>query len=145
MSGDKIEEDSKSQTSIPKKVFLSFNYKRTGMGGVSDTIIISLKSGKIINSRLNLSRSGNHGIRQYVLFPGKYLVYDVSRSNSGNLYIIVSIIKLNEDGSIEKLQEWKLYEDKNQKMLLSNLPENVIQILINNKNKLPLFRYIEDQ
>ncbi len=67
----------------------------------------------------------SHGKRTYVLFPGKYLMYNLTRSNLGNTYITVSVIKVNEDGSIEKLQQWSLYERKEQKMQLRNLPENI--------------------
>ncbi len=135
------EEESKNQT--PKAVIITFEYKRTGMRGLRDTILISFKSGKIIKSRLHTSRSGRHGTRQYMLLPARYLMYDVSQSNLGNVYINVRVVEVNESGEIKSLRKWSLYEGKEQRILISDLPENIRTILMNNKDQLPLFDYID--
>ena len=125
---------------------LSFEYRNTRMGGFDDTIIISFKSGRVIKSKLYKSKSGRHGIRQYVLLPAKYLVYEASRSNRGNTYIVVKVVQLKEDGNLEVLEQWNLYEGKEQKILLSSLPKNISEMLYNNRSELPLFYYIyQDQ
>jgi hypothetical protein len=129
----------------PKPIVLSFEYRRTGMGGFDDTVLISFKSGKVISSKLHVSKTGRHGIRTYLLFPAKYLMYEASRSNLGNIYINVKVIQLKENGAIEELQKWELYKGKEQKMILDNLPENIRALLINNKDELPLFYYIDQQ
>jgi hypothetical protein len=107
--------------------------------------LISFRSGKVIKSKLNTSRSGRHGVRQYILLPGKYLAYRVYRSNLGNTYISVGIIQIKEDGSTEELQRWSLFEGKEEKMLLNDLPNNIRQMLMDNKDQLPLFYYVLDQ
>jgi len=138
----------KPQTSSQntKPIVVTFEYKHTGMGSISDTILISFKSGKVISSRLHTSKTGRHGTRTYLLLPAKYLMYKVYKSNLGNTYITVSIIRLKEDGTIEELEKWELYKGKEQTMILSELPENVKQMLTTNKNELSLFYYInQDQ
>lgn len=137
-------QEEKPQTPA-KQIIISFEYRRTGMGGMDDTIILSFKSKKVIKSRLHTSRTGAHGERTYVLFPAIYLLYIVKRSDLGNTYITVSIARLKEDRSVEKLQEWNLYEGKKPKMAISQLPKNIVEILYKNKDELPLFKYVEDQ
>jgi len=135
-----------NQTQVkPKPILVSFEYRRTGMGGFDDTILISFKSGKVISSRLHTSKTGRHGTRTYLLFPAKYLLYSVKRSNLGNTYIVIKVVQLKEDGALEELQKWELYERKEQKMTLDDLPENIRTLLINNKDQLPLFYYVSDQ
>jgi hypothetical protein len=130
----------------PKLILLKFEYRRTGMGAVSDTILISFKSGKVIKSRLHTSKTGNHGTRTYLLLPAKYLMYEVYKSNLGNVYILIKVVQLKEDGTLETLNQWQMYERKEQTMLLNDLPENIRTLLINNKDQLPLFYYIyQDQ
>jgi hypothetical protein len=142
MKVEKLVEENKTSTQTRPKIF-SFSYKRTGMGARDDTIIISFRTGKIIKSKLHTSRTGSHGVRSYALLPGRYLVYSVTRSNLGNTYITVRVVEVN--GEMKVLQEWKLYEGKEQKMLLTRLPKNIQSLLLNNKNELPLFHYVEDQ
>jgi len=126
-----------------KPIIVSFEYRRTRMGGFDDTVLISFKSGKMISSRLHTTKSGSHGTRTYLLFPAKYLLYSVKRSNLGNTYIVIKVVQLKEDGAIEELQKWELYERKEQKMILDDLPENIRTLLINNKDQLPLFYYVD--
>jgi len=131
-----------NKTSTKPKIF-SFSYRRTGMGARDDTIIISFRTGKIIKSKLHTSKTGSHGVRSYALLPGRYLVYSVTRTNLNNTYITVKVVEVN--GEMKVLQEWKLYEGKEQKIALSQLPKNIAEILRNNRNELPLSHYIEDQ
>ena len=42
-----------------KPIVVSFEYRRTGMGGFDDTVLISFKSGKVISSRLHTTKSGS--------------------------------------------------------------------------------------
>jgi len=137
----------KPQTSSQntKPIVVTFEYKHTGMGSISDTILISFKSGKMISSRLHTTKSGSHGTRTYLVFPAKYLMYSIYKSNLGNTYIVIKVVQLKEDGAIETLQQWNLYEGKEQKMLLDDLPENIKTLLEINKNKLPLFYYVINQ
>ena len=128
---------------IQPKIF-SFSYRRTGMGAVDDTIIISFRTKKVIKSKLHTSRTGNHGIRSYALLPGRYLVYSVTRSNLGNTYITVKVVEVDEN-EMKVLKEWDMYKGKELKMLVSELPKNIEEILVNNKDQLPLSYYILDQ
>jgi len=130
-----------NQTQTPKAYIISYEYRRTGMGGFDDTILLSFRSKKPIKSMLRTSRTGNHGNRSYKLFPGRYLLYEVSRSNAGNLYCTISIVKLN-DGQIETEKKWELYRMKEPRLTLDDLPNEVREILVTNKEELPLFRQI---
>jgi hypothetical protein len=123
----------------PKAQTASFSYKNTGMGGFEDSIIMSFRTGKPVKSALR--RIGTHGTRYYRLFPGRYLLYKVWRSNSGNLYCNISIIRITEEGQeIEK--EWEIVHGKEQKLQLDDLPQNIREILLENKDELPLFNRI---
>ena len=126
----------------PKPFILSFPFRRTGMGGFDDSIILSFRSKKPVRSILRTSRSGNHGNRSYKLFPGKYLMYEVSRSNSGNLYANVAIITLQEDGQVKTEKEWQICRGHEQLLDLGHLPKEIREILIANKDELPLFQYV---
>jgi len=141
MSEEKVQINSNLERQARHKI-ITFPYRNTTAGGKDDTLLISLRTGNIIPSNLHLSRSGSHGSRNYKLLPAKYLMYKVKRSNLGNTYIIVSIILLKEDGAIETLFEWKLYEGKKNRILLGQLPEKIEQILLSSKEQLPLFNYI---
>ena len=111
------------------------------MGGVSDTILISFRSRKVIHSVLRTSRSGNHGSRSYRLYPGKYLAWDVNRSNGGNLYATVRIIRLSEDGQMATEIEWQIC-NRDPVMTLDDLPVDIRNLLIENKDELPLFHSV---
>jgi len=130
-----------SPNAQPKAYILSFNYRRTGMGGFSDVILISFRTRKIIKSILRTSRSGNHGTRSYRLFPGKYLMYEVQRSNGGNLYGFVKIIRLDQNGQMETEKEWQVFV-REPIMSLDDLPEQIREILVFTRDELPLFNNI---
>ena len=125
---------------ISKSFILSFPYRRTGMGGFDDTILLSFRTRKVIKSILRTTRSGNHGTRQYRLLPGKYLQYSVSRSNGGNLYADVAIIRLNEEGTVKEKQ-WQVF-NREQLLSLDELPDTIREILVSNKDELPLFQSV---
>ncbi len=98
--------------------------------------------GNILQSRLHTSRSGRHGERQYVVYNGQqYVVYDVQKSNLGNVYISVRLIRINEC-QMETISEWRLYSGKEIVTPIEKLPQWLQQILINNQNKLPLLDYV---
>ena len=124
-----------------KAYILSFNYRRTGMGGFSDVVLISFRTRRIIKSILRTSRSGNHGTRSYRLFPGKYLMYEVQRSNGGNLYGFVKIIRLDQNGQMETEKEWQVFV-REPTMSLDDLPADIRSLLIENRDSIPLYQYI---
>ncbi len=111
------------------------------MGGFSDVILISFRSKKTIKSILNTSRSGNHGRRSYRLFPGRYIAWDVDRSNGGNLYVAVKILRLGEGGNMETEKEWQVF-NREPIRALSDLPEEIASNLIQNRDELPLFTQV---
>ena len=135
----KMADQTPAQT--PKAFILSFPYRRTGMGGFDDTILLSFRSKRPIKSVLRTSRTGNHGNRSYRLFPGKYLAYEVQRSNGGNLYGFVKIIRLNTDGQVETEKEWQVFVREPIRSL-SDLPEEIASILMQNRDELPLFTQV---
>ena len=125
-----------------KTQILTFSYRRTGMGGFDDTILISFHSRKVMKSMLRTSRTGHHGNRLYRLLPARYLMYEVSRSNGGNLYCTISIITVKEDGGIVREKEWEVVREKEQILQLEDLPKEIQEILLSNKDSLPLFEYV---
>ena len=124
-------------------VKLTFPYRRAREGGFDDTIIMSFETKEVVNSLLHTTRSGRHGERTYILLPGKYLVYSAVRSNYGNAYIKVSLIEVGESGVVKTLGEWKLYDGKRPIMLVEELPQEVKEVLLANREKLPLFHYLD--
>ena len=125
----------------PKPILLTFEYRNTGMGGFDDTRLISFSTGRVISSHLNTTRSGSHGERTFSVFFAKYLMYQAKRSNLGNTYIKVSVIKVDQNG-YKELKSWSLYEGRAPKN--PKLPENIRQLLLANKDDLPLFEYVEN-
>jgi len=128
-----------SFTKKEKPKVLSFEYRNTDMGGFSDSIVISLRTKKPIKSRIFLSRTKRHGRRTYYLIPAKYLVYSIERSNSGHLYCTVSIIRMKEEGGIDLVKDWEVFRQDEHLLMLDDLPEDIRQMLVENKDSLPLF------
>ena len=126
----------------PKAQILSFEFRNTGMGGFDDTTLLSFRSKRPIKSVLRTSRSGNHGNRSYKLFPARYIAYEVSRSNAGNLYCTISIVKLSENRKLETEKTWEVYNMKKPLLTLDDLPQEIREILEANKEELPLFRQV---
>jgi len=135
------ENQGQNQTQTSKAYILTFPYRRTGMGGFDDTILISLRTRRPVKSVLQTSRSGNHGTRSYRLFPARYLMYEVQRSNGGNLYGFIKIIRVNDNGQVETDKEWQVFV-REPMMTLNDLPLQIREILISNKDELPLFNRI---
>ena len=127
-------------------VVLVFGYRRTGMGGFDDVTIISFRTKKPVSSRLHTSRSGRHDERTFKLLPAKYLLYKAQRSNLGNTYITVSVIEVTpaEPRGYRELQSWRLYDGKSPTDDVQKLPQNIRELLISNKEELPLFCYVEE-
>jgi len=123
-------------------VILSFKYRRTGMGAYDDTIIISLRTRRVINSILRTSRTGNHGDRYYKLLPAKYLSFSVTRSNGGHLYAKIAIIKVNDDGSVSTMREWRMDSTRGEVLQLNDFPQEIREMLTANKEELPLFNRV---
>jgi len=69
-------------------------------------------------------------------------MYEVSRSNGGNLYCTISIITVKEDGGIVREKEWEVVRGKEQILQLEDLPKEIQEILLSNKDSLPLFEYV---
>ncbi len=74
----------------------------------------------------------------------------MNRSNGGNLYCSVKIIRLHDDATVQTEKEWQIYTRESM-MTLSDLPVDIRNILILNKDVLPLwgrvfpFDYHEDR
>ena len=114
-----------TQTSVKT---LSFPYRRASAGGRDDTILISLATKKPLPSVLK--GSGRHGTRSYQVAPGRYIKYQVNRSNTGRLGWTVSIIR--QDGITILTEE--MYGP-----LERHLPQWLMDILAANRDSLPLF------
>jgi hypothetical protein len=126
---------------IPRAFMISFPYRRTGMGGFDDNIVLSFRTRKPVKSILRTSRSGNHGTRSYRLLPSKYLLYSVNRSNGGNLYGSISIVTLQDTGELKTEKEWQVFV-REPRLTLNDLPPSIRTLLVENKDQLPLFNYI---
>jgi len=98
--------------------------------------------GEIVPSNLHVSRSGNHGKRQYMLSPKEYVMYDVERSNLGNVYIYIRLIRIDEQCKCQIETEWTLYSGKDIVTPIEKLPNNIKEILIKLQNELPLVDYV---
>ncbi|AXQ00086.1 hypothetical protein SFV1gp04 [Sulfolobus filamentous virus 1] len=122
-------------------VTLKSEYKRTREGrGLKDTIVIDFDSGKIVDSQLFTSSTGHHGARIYTLKTNKqYIVYDAYRTNTGNVYIDVELIKINENGDYVTITKYRLFDKQEPVTPLDQLPENIRTALLNNNKNLPLF------
>jgi len=116
-----------TQTSVKT---LSFKFRRASMGGVDDTILISLSERKPLPSVLK--GSGRHGTRNYLVAPGRYIIYQVWRSNRGSLGWVVKLITVGQDGNTILTEE--AYGP-----LERHLPPEIMEILLQNEEDLPLF------
>ena len=115
-----------TQTSVKT---LSFKFRRASMGGVDDTILISLSERKPLPSVLK--GSGRHGTRNYLVAPGRYIKYQVNRSNTGRLGWVVQIMTVGQDGDITTEEMYGPLE--------RHLPQEIMEILMKNRDSLPLF------
>ena len=115
-----------TQTSVKT---LSFPYRRASAGGRDDTIIISLVTKKPLPSLLK--GSGRHGTREYKLLPGRYLEYQVSKTNRGSRSWVVEVITVGQDGNVMVEEVYGPLE--------RHLPQEIMEILMKNRDSLPLF------
>jgi len=136
------EVEDKNNGNEKEKVLVFFNYKNTSHRGYEDVILLSFNTKKIISSRLHTSASGRHGTRSYLLYPAKYLMYSVYRSNLNNVQIKVSIVSIEKNGAIQKIEEYVLYSGKQLVTMLDELPTNIKEILYANLGFLPLGYYL---
>ncbi len=118
---------------------LTFEYRKTDLGGFSDSMVISFRTRRVIKSTLRITRTRNHGTRMYWLTPAKYLVYAVDRSNAGNLYCTISVIRVKEEGGIDILSQWDIVNRNEQLIQFDDLPETIQKLLLTNKDQLPFF------
>ena len=132
---------SESPNSTTQRCYLSFYYRRTSFRAISDTILIDM-DGNMLPSKLKTSRSGNHGERQYALPSGKYYMYDIQRSNSGNTYITLKVINVDNECQTQTIKEWTLHTGKTITTPIEKLPQDIQKVLLVNKDKLLLFDYI---
>jgi len=114
------------QTSVKT---LSFPYRRASAGGLDDTILISLSTKRPLPSILK--GSGRHGTRSYQVAPGRYIKYQVNRSNTGRLGWVVQIMTVGQDGDITTEEMYGPLE--------RHLPQEIMEILMKNRDSLSLF------
>jgi len=115
-----------TQTSVKT---LSFKFRRASAGGRDDTIIISLATKKPLPSVLK--GSGRHGTRSYQVAPGRYLEYQVSKTNRGSRSWVVEVITVGQDGNVMVEEAYGPLE--------RHLPKEIMEILAANREDLPLF------
>jgi len=113
-------------------VTLSFPYRRASAGGRDDTILISLATKKPLPSLLK--GSGRHGTRNYLVAPGRYIIYQVWRSNRGSRSWVVEVITVGQDGDITTEEMYGPLE--------RHLPQWLMEILAANREDLPLFEKV---
>jgi len=107
--------------------FLYYNHNNE----INDTILISLRTKKIIKSKVRINRDGKGG-RSYRLFSAKYLMYTV-RKDPVRKQVTVAVIKLKvlEAGyQVRFLRQWKSVD---------RLPKQIREILDVNKDQLPFY------
>ena len=90
-----------------------FYYRRTGMGAITEHIVIHAEKWMILKpTKIQRSRTGNHGEDIYCLSPDEWKdIIDVrlERSNSGRIYY--NVIAYDEKNS-DKTEELKQLLDK---------------------------------
>ncbi len=80
--------------------------------------------------------------RVYTVTPGSYIIYNVQKSNLGNVYIILKVVNIDNECNINTQEEWILHSGKVIVIPLEKLPDSIREILLRNRNSLPLFDYI---
>lgn len=78
----------------------------------------------------------------YIVYNGQqYIEYSAQRSNLGNVYITIKLIRIDECQIIEN-EKWTLYSGKELVTPVEKLPNSVKEALLKNKDSLPLFDYV---
>jgi len=73
---------------------LMFPYVRSEDGSVTDTLIMSFRTSRVVYSKLSVNKLG-HGYRVYVLLPANYLMYEAYRTGRGRASIKISVIEVS--------------------------------------------------
>lgn len=96
-----------------KPVKVSFEGKRTGMGGETVCTLYSLAQRKPLNpAYTDRSKTGNHWTDYYWLFPAKYILAQREISNAGNHHCIVAVILVQNNGGYQILEKLSLSPEK---------------------------------
>jgi hypothetical protein len=123
-----------------------FPYVRGEDGSVTDTLIMSFRTGRIVHSKLSVNKYG-HGYRTYVLLPANYLMYEAYRTGRGRASIKVSVIDVSPNplSPFRVKDLWVMYEGVSPVTLIEDLPWNVRGIIEQNSGELPLYEYLETE
>jgi len=123
-----------------------FPYVRGEDGSVTDTLIMSFRTGRIVHSKLSVNKQG-HGYRTYTLLPANYLMYEAYRTNKGRASIKVSVIDVSPNPlSPYRVKDiWVMYEGVSPVTLIEDLPGNIRGIIEGNRGELPLYEYLETE
>ena len=125
---------------------LMFPYVRGEDGSVTDTLIMSFRTKRVVYSKLSVNKYG-HGYRAYVLLPANYLMYEAYRTNRGRASIKISVIDVSPNplSHFRVKDIWVMYEGVSPVTLLEDLPWNIRVIIEGNRGELPLYEYLETE
>jgi len=125
---------------------LMFPYVRSEDGSVTDTLIMSFRTSRVVYSKLSVNKLG-HGYRVYVLLPANYLMYEAYGTGRGRASIKISVIEVSPNPltPFRVKDIWVMYEGVSPVTLIEDLPENIRVIIEENSGELPLYAYIETE
>jgi len=125
---------------------LMFPYVRGEDGSVTDTLIMSFRTRRVVYSKLSVNKQG-HGYRTYTLLPANYLMYEAYRTGKGRVSIKISVIDVSPNPlSPFRVEDmWVMYEGVSPVTLVEDLPVNIRVIIEQNSRKLPLYEYLETE
>jgi len=125
---------------------LMFPYVRGEDGSVTDTLIMSFRTGRIVHSKLSVNKYG-HGYRAYTLLPANYVMYEAYRTGRGRASIKISVIDVSPNPlSPYRVKDlWVMYEGVSPVTLIEDLPGNIRGIIEGNSGELPLYEYLETE
>ena len=125
---------------------LIFPYVRGEDGSVTDTLIMSFRTGRIVHSKLSVNKQG-HGYRTYTLLPANYVMYEAYRTGRGRASIKISVIDVSPNPlSPYRVKDiWVMYEGVSPVTLIEDLPGNIRVIIEGNSGELPLYEYLETE
>jgi len=125
---------------------LMFPYVRGEDGSVTDTLIMSFRTRRVVYSKLSVNKQG-HGYRTYTLLPANYLMYEAYRTGRGRASIKISVIDVSPNplSPFRVKDIWVMYEGVSPVTLLEDLPVNIRVIIEQNSGELPLYEYLETE
>ena len=125
---------------------LMFPYVRGEDGSVTDTLIMSFRTRRVVYSKLSVNKQG-HGYRTYVLLPANYLMYEAYRTGRGRASIKISVIDVSPNplSPFRVKDIWVMYEGVSPVTLLEDLSGNIRVIIEQNSGELPLYEYLETE